>query len=108
MKNEYILFFRGADWSKGLSPEQIQTVLGQFGNWFETLSKAGKAQSGRPLENTGKVISGKKGRVVADGPYAEGKEVVGGYFFLECTDLDEAVAIAQQCPALDYGTVVEV
>jgi hypothetical protein len=108
MKNEYMLFFRGTEWTKGLSPEQIQNVLSQWKNWFEGLKEAGKLRGGHPLENTGKVVSGKKGRVVADGPYAESKEIVGGYFFLEVASLEEAVAIAKQCPGLDYGAIVEV
>jgi hypothetical protein len=108
MKNEYMLFFRGTEWTKGLSPEQIQNVLSQWKNWFEGLKEAGKLRSGHPLENTGKVVSGKKGRIVADGPYAESKEAVGGYFFLDVESMEEAVAIAKQCPGLDYGAIVEV
>ncbi|HEX3799978.1 MAG TPA: YciI family protein [Verrucomicrobiae bacterium] len=108
MKNQYILFFRDTSWTKGLSPEQIQTVLGEWKGWFEGLMSDGRAKAGHPLENTGKVISGKKGRVVADGPYAEAKEAVGGFFFLEVESMDEAVAIAKQCPGLDYGAIVEV
>jgi hypothetical protein len=54
------------------------------------------------------VISGSLGERVTDGPYAEGKEVIGGYFFLTVADLDEATAIAQQCPGLPLGLSVEV
>src|SRR5215472_15101212 len=92
--NGYLLLFRGADWHKGLSPEQIQTVMSQWKNWFETLSAQGKVKGGHPLEPEGKIVSGKKGRVVADGPFAESKEAVGGYFFLQVDSLDEAVKIA--------------
>jgi hypothetical protein len=45
---------------------------------------------------------------VADGPFAESKEAIGGYFFLRVADEDEAIEIAQQCPGLEYGSVVEV
>jgi hypothetical protein len=45
---------------------------------------------------------------VADGPFAESKEAVGGYFLLKVDSLDEAVAIAQQCPGLPHGAKVEV
>jgi len=107
-QNEYLLLFRGTDWHKGLSPEQIQNVMNQWKNWFEGLSAEGKVKGGHPLEPEGKVVSGKKGRVVADGPFAEAKETIGGYFFLQVDSLDEAVAIAKQCPGLDYGAIVEV
>jgi hypothetical protein len=45
---------------------------------------------------------------VADGPFAESKEAVGGYFYLHVENEAEAIAIAQQCPGLDYGAIVEV
>src|SRR5436309_15728479 len=106
--SEYLLLFRGTDWHKGLSPEEIQMVMDQWKGWFERLTKEGKAKAGHPLENEGKIVSGKKGRVVADGPFAESKEAIGGYFLLKVSGLDEAVAIAKQCPGLDYGAVVEV
>src|SRR6266404_9304223 len=82
-KSEYMLLFRGSDWHKGLSPEEIQTVMSQWKNWFERLTSSGKAKAGHPLEPEGKIVSGKKGRQVADGPFAESKEAIGGYFFLE-------------------------
>lgn len=107
-KNEYLLLFRGADWSKSLSPEEMQQVAGQWMAWFKGLMDEGKCLAGTPLDKKGKVVSGKNGRVVADGPFAESKEAVGGYFLLQVDTMDEAVAIAQQCPGLAYGVKVEV
>lgn len=107
-KSEYLLIFRGTHWDKGLSPEQIQQATGEFMAWFERLTREGTAKTGQPLEHHGKVVSGRKGRAVADGPFAESKEAIGGYFLLQVRDIDEAVAIAQQCPILEYGATVEV
>ena len=76
--------------------------------WFERLSGQGKAIAGSPLDKEGRMVSGKNGRVVADGPFAESKEAIGGYFLLRVNTLDEAVAIAQECPGLPYGAKVEV
>jgi len=104
----YMLIFRGTDWCKGLSPEEIQRVVGEWMTWFQRLSDQGKVTAGSPLEPEGKIVSGKGGRTVADGPFAESKEAIGGYFLLNASDLDEAVAIAQQCPGLPYGAKVEV
>ena len=42
---------------------------------------------------------------VSDGPFAEAKEMVGGFFLLDCASRDEAVAIASQCPAAEWATV---
>jgi hypothetical protein len=108
IKNGYMLIFRGTDWHKGLSPEEMQTVSTQWLAWFKRLNEQGKAIAGNPLEREGKVVSGKNGRVVADGPFAESKEAIGGYFVLAVNSLDEAVAIAQECPGLPYGAKIEV
>ena len=107
-KTEYMLLFRGNDWHKGLSPEEMQKVAGQWMAWFNRLTDQGKALAGSPLENQGKIVSGHNGRIVADGPFAESKEAIGGYFLLQVKTLDEAVAIAKECPGLAYGIKVEV
>ncbi len=107
-KADYMLLFRGTNWGNELSPEQIQKVAADWMEWFERLSKKGIVSSGHPLMNEGKTVSGKKGAIVADGPFAESKEAVGGYFYLHVADMDEAVAIAQECPGLEYGAEVEV
>jgi hypothetical protein len=108
MTNEYMLIFRGTDWHNGLSPEEMQQVATQMLGWFKGLKEQGKATGGRPLDNTGKIVSGKGGRVVVDGPFAESKEAIGGYFILDVESIDEAVTIAQNCPGLAYGAKVEV
>ena len=107
-QDEYLLVFRGNEWYKGLSPEEMQKVASQWMAWFNRLTEQGKAIAGNPLESEGKIVSGKNGRVVADGPFAESKEAIGGYFLLQVKSLDEAVAIAKECPGLAYGAVVEV
>jgi hypothetical protein len=43
--------------------------------------------------------------VLRDGPFAEAKEMIGGFFLLDCASLDEAVAIARRCPAARFATV---
>jgi hypothetical protein len=107
-KTQYMLLFRGNEWHKGLSPEQMQQVAGQWMAWFDRLTQEGIAVAGNPLEAKGKTVSGKGGRVVVDGPFAESKEAIGGYFLLQVETEEEAVAIAQGCPGLPYGAVIEV
>ena len=106
-QNGYMLLFRGNDWINGLSPEEKQKVTDQWMVWFRRLTDEGKAVAGNPLEREGKIVSGKN-RVVSDGPFAESKEAIGGYFLLDVATMDEAVAIAQECPGLPYGIRVEV
>ena len=105
---EFLLLIRGADWYQELSPEQIQEVMGRFTGWLDDLTKQGKLKGAQPLEPEGKVVSGKNGRIVADGPFAESKESVGGYFLLRVDLFDEALAIAQSCPLLEHGASMEV
>ena len=106
-QNGYMLIFRGTDWYKALSPQQMQQVTDQWMAWFNRLKEEGKCIAGNPLEREGRIVSGKS-RVVSDGPFAESKEAIGGYFLLRVDTLDDAVAIAQQCPGLPYGIRVEV
>jgi hypothetical protein len=106
--SEYMLLFRSGEWDKDLSPEEIQKIMGKWNAWFERLNQQGKVVSAHPLEREGRVVSGTKGRPVADGPFAESKEAIGGYFLLQVGDLDEAVKIAKECPAVEYGLTVEV
>jgi hypothetical protein len=108
IKSDYLLLFRGNVWDRGLSPAQLQKVVSDWMAWFERLKAEGKCAGGHPLEEEGKVVSGKQGRTVADGPFAESKEAIGGYFYLTVADENEAIEIAQQCPGLEYGAVVEV
>jgi hypothetical protein len=106
-KSDYLLLFRGNVWDRGLSPAQLQKVVSDWMDWFERLKAEGKCAGGHPLEDEGKVISGKQ-RTVADGPFAESKEAIAGYFYLTVADENEAIEIAKQCPGLDYGSIVEV
>src|SRR5688572_30299605 len=106
--SEYMLLFRGTGWDKGLAPEETQKIVSQWAAWFDRLTKEGKAKAGQPLTDEGKIVSGKRGQTVADGPFAESKEAIGGYFLLNVANFDEAVKIAQQCPGLAYGLTVEV
>ena len=107
-KSDYMLLFRGTNWDKDLSPEQRQKVVADWYAWFDRLKQEGRCTGGHPLEGEGKLVSGKKGRTVADGPFAESKEAIGGYFYLQVADENEEVEIAQMCPGLEYGAVVEV
>lgn len=108
-KSDYLLLFRGNAWETSLPPEELKKVVTDWYAWFQRLAAEGKCLGGLPLLNTGKLISGKRGRAVADGPFAESKESVGGYFHLRVANEAEAIQIAQQCPGLEYeGCIVEV
>jgi len=106
--SEYLLLFRGSDWDQNLSPAELQNAMSDFLGWFERLQTEGILKAGQPLLPDARIVSGKNGRTVADGPFAESKEAIGGYFLIKAESFDDAVTIAQQCPILEHGSAVEV
>lgn len=91
------------------SPTELQAIMARFAVWMDGLQKQGRVAATNGLELTGKVLRGPIGEtVITDGPFAEGKEVVGGYVMLNACTLDEAVAVAAECPGLDHRMIVEV
>ena len=104
---KFMFIFEGSQ-PGNLSPELMQEHMGKWMAWINKLSKAGKYVAGEPLLPGGKLVSGPKGKTVTDGPYTEGKEVVGGFFIINAKDIDEAVEISKECPDLEYGTKVQV
>src|SRR6267154_1921232 len=99
-QNGYMLLYRTDDWYNRLSHEELQKLIGQNQAWFERLTAQGKAKPGRALERTGVIVSGRNGRFITDGPFAESKEAIGGYLVLDVETIEEATAIAQSSPAL--------
>lgn len=92
-----------------LSPAEMQAVIAKYGAWSDKMGKAGKLAGGEKLaDEGGKHITAKGGKmVVRDGPYAEAKEVIGGYFLIEARDYDEATKLCGDCPHLDLGGRIE-
>jgi hypothetical protein len=92
-----------------VSPEEIQRVIGEYSAWREALEKRGRLLGANKLaDEGGKSLSAGDGQVrVVDGPYAEAKEVVGGYFLIQAADYSEAVEISTGCPHLRYGGRIE-
>ena len=92
--SEYLVICRGAWFDAELSPEVKENSMKQFNAWFERMSDQGKLKGGHQLRPEGKVILGRKG--VTDGPFAESKEGVAGYWFIQAATLEEAVEIAKE------------
>jgi hypothetical protein len=107
-QNGYMLLFRSDEWYEELSYGEIQKVISQNSAWIEGLTAQGKAKPGHALQRKGATVSGKNGRVVSDGPFAESKEAIGGFLLLNVETLEEAVTIARSSPTLAYGTSIEV
>ena len=90
----YLLLFRNSNWDYGLSDDETRRAMGKVKEWFDGLFAAGKIVSAQPLMEEKAFISGKGGSSVTDGPFAEAKEVIGGYSIFEFKNKEEAVAMA--------------
>lgn len=108
--NTYMLIFRDAPHEvyDAMSFEEREACMDRWNAWFDSIAAEGKLQAGHPLEPSGCVVTGAQGERVLDGPFAEAKEFVGGYFLITAESLDEATAIARRCPNLTHGMTVEV
>jgi hypothetical protein len=106
---DFIFLFRfkeGFD-DKKTSREEFQKEAAKWQAWTEKLMQEGRLTPGNRLVSSGKVMKGRN-REVQDGPFAEGKEMVGGFCTVKAHNLDEALGIAKDCPIFDQDGSVEV
>ena len=105
---EFMMIFIGADYQElGLSPEQLQGRMSKWFAWNEKMGKQGIVKSGNALVPVAKRVSGTN-RTITDGPFVEGKELVGGYYVVTAENADAVVEIAQDYPDYDLGGTVEI
>lgn len=102
--SDYLLISRG-QWDESASKDEVQDAIDQFYVWYEKGLADGVLKPGSRLEHRGKQVS-RTG--ITDGPFAEAKELVGGYWFIVANSLDEAARIAAQNPCLAYGLTLEI
>jgi hypothetical protein len=105
---EFMMIFRNEQ-SPGTEPpsaEQMQEKMKHWQSWIKGIAAKGSYAGTNRLYAEGKTV--RANNVVMDGPYAEAKEMVGGYVIVRASSLDEAVEMARSCPNLAYGGNVEV
>ena len=101
---EFLVISRGK-WDKDKSPQDMQRAIDAFYEWRDVLVREGRMKSGQRLATPARFVS-RSG--VTDGPFAEAKEVIGGYWFFVAESLDAAAALAAQNPCLACGLTLEV
>jgi hypothetical protein len=108
-KMQYLLmaYVNESGWTK-MSPAEQQQGVAAYGAYAEALTKAGVIKGSnrlRPVADatTVRVTDGKS--QVLDGPFADSKEQLGGYFLIDVPDLDAAISWAARCPAAGHGAV---
>ena len=90
------------------TPEQGRAVYEEMVRFGEELAARGKLRAGSSLlpDRLGVCVRRREGKAeLRDGPFAEAREMIGGFFYLDCTGRDEALTIAAACPAAQWATV---
>lgn len=105
---KFILIFRGGNTHISTANSQAaMDIIQTWDNWMQGLAKKGILAGGDALQVSGKNVKGSK-KVVSDGPYADGNEMVGGYLIVNAKDINDAVEISKGCPILNEDGSVEV
>ena len=106
---EYLMLIYNAegDWTK-MTPAEQGALSQEYGHFTQEIIQKGKFVGGNQLKpiasaTTVRVRDGK--RVVTDGPFAETKEQLGGYYLVNANDLDEAIALAARIPGARHGSI---
>ncbi len=104
----FLFVFRTPKSQPDPTPEEMQQIFGRWMAWVEKLKAGGCYLGGNALQEGGQVLRGPNGKSVTDGPFAESKEIVGGYMLISAASLARASALAKDCPGLATGGTVEV
>jgi len=106
---KFMLIFRGGE-NHAYNADDSNAAMENMQAWMKwmgDLQQKGTLVAADPLQPTGKLVSGNS-KLVTDGPYSEGKEVVGGYLIVNAKDIDDAVEISKGCPIFSENGKVEV
>jgi hypothetical protein len=90
------------------SEKEWNTVMGEYNAFTDSIKKSGNYVSGEALEstNTATSVRVRNGKSSAtDGPFAETKEQLGGFYLIKAKDLNDAVQVASRIPGAKYGTI---
>ena len=94
-----------------MSEQERGAIFQQYGEFTQSIQTSGAFQAGAPLQptSTATTVRMKNGKTVTtDGPFAETKEQLGGYYIVESKNLDDAIAIASRIPSARVGGSIEV
>jgi len=105
----YLLLIAGDENARGeVSPDEDAATLDEYGEWVKTMADRGVLQGGerlRPTSDATTVRVRNAETLSTDGPFMETKEQLGGYFLVDCKDLDEAIEVAAKLPGARSGSV---
>lgn len=97
---KYMLLLGGVDPTRRSGTETYEEIIAKYVAWGDKLRANKQFVSTHKLKDgQGRRLVSKAGKVV-DGPFAESKETIGGFYIIEATDLAEATLIARECPTV--------
>ena len=106
---KYLLLIYGNEAAMlGADKNSVEQMMAAYGAYYEAMKKAGVIVSGERLRPTGDAttVRAANGKTqVLNGPYAETKEQLGGYYLIDAPDLDAALAWAARCPGAQFGSI---
>jgi|ERR1700722_11467345 len=103
-----LLIYSSEEDAKKVTAAEGQQIFQEYMTFTQDLTKSGKNKGGAPLERTtaATTVRVRNGKTqVTDGPFAETKEQLGGYYLVEAKDLDEAISIAAKIPGAKHGSI---
>ncbi len=105
---QYLLLIYAEEPKEAPPQEVVDQIMGEWWQYEKAVTDAGVKIAGDALQgtSTATTVRIKDGeRVVTDGPFAETREVLGGYYLLDVPDLDAALDWAARCPGAKYGSI---
>ena len=105
---QYLLLIYSEESTAAPDPAEAEKVMNEYWAYTSAINEAGASKGGEALQDskTATTVRVKDGeRVVTDGPFAETREVLGGYYLIDVPDLDAAIDWAAKCPGAKYGSI---
>jgi hypothetical protein len=110
MPNYMLLLYVNPNAPRPSSPDEAMAITKTYMAWTDRARAEGRLRDGQKLTNdAGRIMQAKGGRTtITDGPFAESKDVIGGFFMISAKDYDEACRVAESSPHLGHGGRIEV
>lgn len=104
-KTDFLVISRG-QWDKTAPKEDIQKAIDEFYRWITRCAEEGRMKLGSRLRRECALVSSHG--IITDGPFGEGKEIIGGYWWIVADSLEEAARLAARNPCIQYGLSFEI
>jgi hypothetical protein len=108
MKQFILLLREDINLFDAYSPAEMQNIIQEYMAWGQSMAQQNKLVGGQQLIGDPVSLVKKDNKVLTDGPFAESKEVIGGYYILQTANVEEAMKLAETCPHLKFGGKIDI